>query len=142
MNWLLTFQLWGNQLGMVMRSLIRARFAVAWHTALWARASKNVKKLQNQMCDLNKKCFSFYFTYYNQTFLHDSQLSLHSWMLWPTVWHTIGHNNQKCKKPLGIKGWTFRRSKMLFGVNVTFLIFKMFLLPFSPGHPLESNMCK
>ena len=31
MNWLLTFQFWGNQLGMVMRSLIRARFAVAWH---------------------------------------------------------------------------------------------------------------
>ena len=53
----------------------------------------NNSKPHNQMCDWYQKCFCFVlqkslskFFYMTRTF--DSEVSLHSWVLWPTVRHS------------------------------------------------------
>ena len=51
-------------------------------------------KAQNQMCDRNQKCFWFvlqksYIKLFYMTHTFDSEVSLHSWLVWPTVCRAI-----------------------------------------------------
>ena len=74
----------------------------------WKIFFENVLKgpfqpLWNQMCDWNQKNFCFFYknlksSFLHESYVHDSEVSLHYLLFWPTVWR--GDTNYHMDDPL------------------------------------------